>query len=106
MTARNALQRIVAILIVAVTASDKTSFADTVYVYGGDFDLPIIDVPGPGSLVTEAIIDIPDDFIIHDLDVAITITHTNVFDLQLFLQSPAGTRICLNMFDFEDEFGV
>ncbi|MHC4193270.1 MAG: proprotein convertase P-domain-containing protein [Planctomycetota bacterium] len=106
MTARNVLQRIVAILIVAVTASDKISFADTVYVYGGDFDLPIIDVPGPGSLVTEAIIDIPDDFIIHDLDVAITITHTNVFDLQLFLQSPAGTRICLNMFDFEDEFGV
>jgi hypothetical protein len=106
MTARNALQRIVAILIVAVAASDKTSFADAVYIYGGDFDLPIIDEPGPGGSVTEAIIDISDDLTVHDLDVAITITHTNVFDLQLFLQSPAGTKICLNMFDFEDEFGV
>lgn len=106
MTARNALQWIVAILIVAVAPSGKTSFANTVYIYGGDFDLPIIDQPGPGSQVTEAIIDISDDLTVHDLDVAITITHTNVFDLQLFLQSPAGTRICLNMFDFEDEFGI
>jgi hypothetical protein len=106
MTARNALQRIVAILIVAAAASDEISFADTVHIYGGDFDLPIIDEPGPGSVVTEAIIDIPDDFTVHDLDVAITITHTNVFDLQLFLKSPAGTRVCLNMFDFEDEFGI
>jgi hypothetical protein len=41
MTARNALQRIVAILIVAAAASDEISFADTVYIYGGDFDLPM-----------------------------------------------------------------
>ena len=31
-------------------------------------------------------------------------THTNVFDLQIFLQSPAGTRICLNRYDFHEFF--
>ncbi|MBA7689541.1 hypothetical protein ES703_98049 [subsurface metagenome] len=45
-----------------------------------------------------------DNFTIHDLDVRISITHTNVFDLQIFLQSPAGTRLCLNMYNPFEEF--
>lgn len=69
-------------------------------IYGGDFDIPIIDVPGPGRVaMTEAIIEIPDYYTIYDLDVQINITHTNVFDLQLFLKGPQGPRICLNYFD-------
>ena len=56
--------------------------------------------------MTDAVIKIPDHFVISDLDTGISLTHTNVFDLQIFLQSPAGTRICLNMFDFKKEFSV
>ena len=76
------------------------------YTYGGDFDLPIVDKPGPGSEMTEAVIDVPDHFTIYDLDVRINITHTNVFDLQLFLKGPQGPRICLNYFDFKSEFDI
>jgi len=70
-----------------------------VHIYGGNFSLKIVDKPGPGSEMTEAIIDVPDHFAVYDLDVRINITHTNVFDLQLFLKGPQGTRICLNYFD-------
>jgi subtilisin-like proprotein convertase family protein len=79
-------------------------FANNVHVYTGNFNLPIIDKPGPGSEMTEAIIEITDHLVIDDLDVQINITHTNVFDLQLFLQSPANTRTCLNMYDFSKDF--
>jgi hypothetical protein len=103
MDARSAMQGIVAILVVVVGVSFPV-FAGPVSIYGGDFDLPILDEPGSGSVVTEAIINIPDYFVIEDLDVRISITHTNVFDLQLFLQSPAGTRICLNMYNLREFF--
>jgi len=75
-------------------------------IYGGDFDLPIIDKPGRGSVMTEAIIDVPDHYTIYDLDVRINITHTNVFDLQLFLKGPQGPRICLNYFDELTEYDI
>ena len=106
MNARSALKRIVAPLLIAVTVCVSTVFANPVHIYGGSFDLPILDEPGPESSMTEAVIEVPDNFTIDDLDVSITVTHTNVFDLQIFLQSPLGTRICLNMFDFKDEFSV
>jgi hypothetical protein len=83
----------------------SVGFSGPVRIYGGKFDLPLLDPIGPGSAVTEAAIEVPDHFVIEDLDVRINITHTNVFDLQLFLQSPTGTEICLNMFDFK-EFSV
>ena len=79
-------------------------FAGPTVIYGGDFDLPILDRQGWGSPLAEAIIKIPDHLSIYDLDVGINITHTNVFDLQIFIQSPLGTRLCLNMYDFKDEF--
>ena len=68
--------------------------------------MPIVDKPGPGSVMTEAIIDVPDHFAIYDLDVRINITHTNVFDLHLFLKGPQGTRICLNYFDALTEYDI
>jgi len=80
------------------------AFAEPVYVYGGPFNLPIRDPPGPGGAVTEAVVQVPDHFIIIDLDVGIDITHTQVFDLQLFLHSPLSTRICLNMYDITEFF--
>jgi subtilisin-like proprotein convertase family protein len=54
--------------------------------------------------MADAVINVPDHFIITDLDVGINLTHTNVFDLQLSLQGPVGTRICLNMYDYDEFF--
>ena len=103
MDARSAVQGIVAILVVVVGASFPV-FAGPVYTYGGNFDIPLLDPIGYGSSLTEVIIEVPDHFIITDLDLRIDITHTNVFDLQIFLQSPAGTRRCLNMYNLREFF--
>ena len=70
--------------------------------YGGDFDLNIPDY----SKMPDAVIDIGQHYTIFDLDVRINIVHTNVFDLQIFLQGPSGERVCLNMYDFEKDFFV
>jgi subtilisin-like proprotein convertase family protein len=106
MEALKAKERVVAAIILTLLVCASRVSATYVHTYGGQSNLPIIDVPGPDSQMTEAIIDVPDHFLIHDLDVRINITHTNVFDLQLFLQDPFGSRICLNMYDFKDEFGT
>jgi subtilisin-like proprotein convertase family protein len=89
----------------------SVGFSDPVHIYTGDFNLPI---PKPDSNDTyiskgwmeDAIIKVPDHFIITDMDIQISITHTNVFDLQIFLRSPTEKVICLNMFDFKKEFSV
>ena len=106
MNTRSTVQWIVAVLVFTPVAHGSAVLTDSVYIYAGDFNLPILDKPGPGSWLTEATIEITDDFTIHDLDIGITLTHTNVFDLQIFLQSPAGTKICLNMYDFKNEFSI
>jgi hypothetical protein len=103
MDARGAVQWIVALLVIMEGASFSV-FAGPVYTYGGDFDTPLLDPIGPGSSLTEVIIEVPYHFIVSDLDVRISITHANVFDLQIFLQSPAGTKICLNMYDIREFF--
>ncbi len=108
MDARNPMLRTVAILVIMVGWSFPV-YADLVYTYGGDFTLPI---PKPDSndpyisegWMDDAIIEVGVHHIIHDIDVGINLTHTNVFDLQIFLQSPSSARICLNMYDFQDEF--
>jgi hypothetical protein len=94
MDARNAVQRIVAILVILTGDS-------------GDFSLRIPTEPDSSKgWMADAIIDVTDHLIISDLDIRISITHANVFDLQLFLQSPFGTKLCLNMYDFKKEFAV
>jgi len=52
----------------------------------------------------DAFLEIPEHLIIGDLDVGVNISHTSAFDLQLFLQSPKGTRICLNRYNFDEFF--
>jgi hypothetical protein len=63
--------------------------------------------------MTPAVIDVTDHHIILDIDIGITLTHTKAFDLQLFLQNPAGKRVLLNYynpyfeyFDGEDYFNT
>ena len=109
--ARNTVQRIGAILVIVAGACGGAVYAGHVHIYTGDFNLPIpkLDSKDPyisRGWMADAVIETPDHFVIEDLDVQINITHTNVFDLQLFLQSPAGTRICLNMYDSFYDFFV
>lgn len=100
------MQRIATILVIVAGGWGSAICVGSVHIYSGDFNLPIIDEPGSGSSMTEAIIEVPDHFIISDLDVRINITHTNVFDLQIFLKGPCGPKICLNYFDVLTEYGI
>jgi subtilisin-like proprotein convertase family protein len=87
------------------------AFSDPVHLYSGDFNLriPKPDINDPcisKGWMADAVINVPDHFIITDLDVGINLTHTNVVDLQIFLRSPTEKLICLNMFDVFKEFYV
>ena len=109
MDSRSAVQWIVAVLFVLGAAAFCPVSADPPHIYGGEFNRPI---PKPDrndpniskGQMEDAVINITDHLFITDLDVRISITHTNVFDLQLFLESPLDTRLCLNMYHFEKEF--
>ena len=82
--------------------------ASPVHIYGGDFNLRIPADPNNTNTtkgwMDDAIIEIPDHFPIADLEVGVSLTHSKVFDLQLYLQSPTGTRLCLNMYNFDEYF--
>jgi hypothetical protein len=80
------------------------------YTYGGQFDLPIPSPAEPEAYLgkcwmQDAVIDVPDHFIIDDIDVAITINHTNVYDLQISLKSPEGLQCWLNSNDLDNNVG-
>lgn len=71
-----------------------------VWTYGGAFDLAIpADPDATRGWMDEAIIEVPDHLLIQDVDVSLSVTHTNIFDLQLFVTSPAGTTVLLNSYD-------
>ena len=108
MDARSAAQRIVAILII-VGGVTFPVFAESIYTYSGDFNLSIPSLDEPESefgagWMDDASIEVGVHHIIHDIDVGINLMHTNVFDLQIFLQSPAGTQLSLNMYNLDEYF--
>ncbi|NQT03630.1 MAG: proprotein convertase P-domain-containing protein [Planctomycetes bacterium] len=104
MDARGGPLRIVAILFM-VMALCFPVFAGPTFIYGGDFNLQIPAGPDAGKgWMDDAIIEVSRHATISDIDVGITLMHSNAFDLQIFVQSPLGTRLCLNMYDFKDEF--
>jgi len=80
--------------------------ADPVVSYEDPFDLPIpADSDATKGSMADAIIDVSDHCIILDLDVVVSVSHTQVFDLQLRITSPSGTTVVLNMYDpFNDYF--
>jgi hypothetical protein len=97
------------IILVFVAAFPSPVLSDSVRIYGGSFNLPIPAPDDPDSeygrgWMDDAVIEIPDHFTVYDIDVRISVTHTKVFDLQIFLQSPAGRRLCLNMYNPFDEY--
>ena len=110
MHARNIGQGIGVIFAITAGLCTGVACAGTVHIYGGDFNLPIPatpqnpDEPDSKGWMQDAVINVTDHILISDLDVRINLNHTNVFDLQLFLQSPLGTTICLNIYDFEKDF--
>ncbi|MHC4659676.1 MAG: PEP-CTERM sorting domain-containing protein [Planctomycetota bacterium] len=101
MDARSTAQWTVAILITVVGACDAIVNANPVHLYGGEFDLPI---PSPDESesefgkgwMTDAVINVTDHIDISDLDVTVSLTHESLFDLQIIIQSPAGTNVLLN----------
>ncbi len=74
--------------------------ADVVVTYSRPFDLRIpASAPATKGPMDDAIIDVPSHLIITDLDVSIDLTHTQDFDLQLFIVNPSGSRVLLNMYN-------
>jgi len=104
MDAQSRLQWIVAVLF-GLGALSFPVFADEVYTYGGDFNLQIpAEQDASKGWMADAVIEIDSHFTISDIDVGVSLTHTNVFDLQIFLQSPNRTSLCLNMYNPYNEF--
>jgi hypothetical protein len=73
--------------------------ADVVVTYSRPFDKRIPAVSGTKGWMDDAIIDVPSHLIITDLDVSIDLRHTKDFDLQLYLESPSGSKIVLNKYN-------
>ena len=95
------MQWIVTILVVVVVVSFPV-FAGPVHIYGDDFNLPIpkLDSSDPHiskGRMDDAIIEIPHHLIIDDIDVAISLTHEGLVDLQILLQSPGGKNVVLSL---------
>lgn len=86
-------------------SEDPNSSTDPVRTYGGEFDLEIpADSDDSQGWMVDAVIEVPDNFTIEDLDVAISLTHDNVFDLQIILESPSGTTATLNIYNPSEEY--
>jgi len=104
MEARRRAQWTVAILL-GVGAFCLPVFADEVYKYEGEFNLQIpADPDSSKGWMADAVIEIDCHLTILDLDVGINLTHSNVFDLQISLQSPDGTILSLNAYNPDNEF--
>ncbi|MGD8786743.1 MAG: proprotein convertase P-domain-containing protein [Phycisphaerales bacterium] len=104
MYTRSGLKLILAGLF-GVIAFSLTVCADEVHIYEEDFDLQIpADPSSSQGWMIDAVIEVDSHLSISDIDVGITLMHSNVFDLQITLQSPDGTTLCLNSYDPESEF--
>lgn len=101
------LRRIVTVLVILI-GNSLSAYALPVNFCSSRFNLPIPKNPNATrGWMTDATIEVSEHHIITDLDIGINLTHTSVFDLQIFLQSPAGTKVSLNTYDaFEDEFFI
>ena len=104
MNTRNSALNIVVFLL-WLGAVPPIAWAYPVYTYSDDFSLPIpANTNDTEGWMNDAVINIPDHHTIYDLDVSISLRHTKVFDLQIFLQSPSQKTICLNMYNPYDEY--
>lgn len=78
----------------------RAGYAELVSTYSSLFDRAIPANPkATMGWMEDAVVVVPDHLIITDLDVTVSVTHTNVFDLQLTITSPSGTSVVLNSYD-------
>lgn len=105
-TRANSAHLIIVSVLLSLVIPVPEGMAETVWFYGGSFDLTIpADPEKTRGWMDDAIVEVPDHFIIEDLDVSVSLAHTNVFDLRLSLTSPSGTTVLLNSYDpFTDYF--
>ncbi|MHC4123734.1 MAG: proprotein convertase P-domain-containing protein [Planctomycetota bacterium] len=106
MVSRSLLREVVTVF-VAVVVLKPLAFAGPTYIYGLNTSLPIPVSADPchtTGWMEDAVIHVPRHHTITDLDVKITITHSSVFDLQIYIVSPDNVSLCLNMYDFKDYF--
>jgi len=89
------------VFITVVLPSNGTTIT---YVYDG----PFRSIPADANLnigpMDDAVIDVPEHLIISDLDVAVDIVHTNIFDLEMILKGPTGQEIYLNAYYDTNDF--
>jgi len=109
MDAHNTAKRIFAVAIALGALGLTCPVYARLLHYGGRFELPIPSPEEPESKygkgwMADAIINVTEHITIIDIDVAITLVHSSVFDLQIFLQGPDGTQHCLNMYNFDEFF--
>jgi subtilisin-like proprotein convertase family protein len=102
MDARRLIKWFVVILIMMLSAYDRPVLAGSVYNYPGDFNLPIPAPDQPESefgrgWMADATLNVADHVTIYDLDVRLSLTHGSLFDLEILLESPAGTSVALNL---------
>ncbi len=99
-TRRSSIGPLTIAVLLSLTCAAPRAGAETVWFYGRPFDLPIpADPERSKGWMDDAILEVSDHLIIHDLDVGLTLTHTSVFDLRVSLTSPSGTTVLLNSYD-------
>ncbi len=104
MDPRSSTLFLTAFLVLLTGLSDSVS-ANRTIIYRDDFDLSIpADKSKSKGQMKDATIEIIDHYIIYDLDIIVDITHTSVFDLQIRLLSPNGTKIFLNKYNHETDY--
>lgn len=85
--------------LLAISGDAFAGGTSLVYTYGGGFNLKIpTDPAATRGWMQDAAVYVPEHLIICDLDVVVSIRHTSAFDLQLFIESPAGDaiRLCVS----------
>lgn len=99
MIRRDIILNIVIILVVFATPQLHL-YAGQIVTYSRNFTNLTIpaNTSKTAGWANDATIDIKDHLIIHDLDIRIDLTHTNIADLQISLKAPNGTNVdlCVN----------
>ncbi len=98
---RRGLYGVLAVFIIAMAVSYPV-YATHLYSSGGDFDLAIPPQELGKGWMEDATIFVLTKGVVFDVDIALNLTHSSACDLKIYLQSPAGTRVCLNRYDVDD----
>jgi subtilisin-like proprotein convertase family protein len=101
----NLVPLVAIVVLLSLGVPMRAGHAELVWSYDDWFDQAIpADQEATKGWMDDAIIEVPDHLIIADLDVSVSLTHTNVFDLQLIVTSPSGTSVVLNSYDSFTEY--